>query len=185
MGRLITATLIFVIASTPVLSQSGSSDVSFDKANFKSDKEGLKEAMKELQKGESSYKASVYSKALVHFENAQKFNPDNAELNMKIGHCYLYSSHKTEALAFLEKSISLDAPLNNFVHFLLGQAYHLNMRWDNAVKSYGEYISNASDENKEQSKLAQKKIDECNYGKELVNSPVKVDIANLCGHINT
>ena len=181
------ATLIcaFILVSTPVVSQSGSGNIAFDKANFEGDREGFKEAEKELQKGEASYKAAVYSKALVHFEIAQIFNPNNAALNMKIGHCYLYSSHKTEALAFLEKSIALDAPLNNFINFLLGQAYHLNMKWDEAIKSYGEFVSNATEENKVQVALAKKKIDECNYGKELVKSPVKVKIENLGTNINS
>jgi len=175
----------FLLVSTSVMSQSGSDNISFDKTNFESDREGLKEAVKELQKGEASYKASVYSKALVHFEISHQFNPNNAELNMKIGHCYLYSSHKPEALAFLEKAIALDAPLDNFVHFLLGQAYHLNMSWDKAIKSFGEYVSNASDENIEQVELAKKKIDECNYGREQVKSPVKVKIENLGNRINS
>ena len=185
--NLVVSTLVgaFLLLSAPVISQTGSGNIAFDKANFENDKEGFKAAEKELQKGEASYKAAVYSQALIHFETAQKFNPNNAELNMKIGHCYLYSSHKTEALTFLEKSIALDAPLNNYVNFLLGQAYHLNMKWDEAIKSYGNFVSNATEENKKQVALVKKKIDECNYGKELVKSPIKVKIENLGNNINS
>ncbi|PCH98467.1 MAG: hypothetical protein COB85_01505 [Bacteroidetes bacterium] len=182
---LIFVSFVTVLNCYPALSQSGSRNISFEKANFESDKEGFKEALKELQRGEASYKNSVYSEALAHFELAQKFNPNNAELNMKIGHCYLYSSHKPQALGYLEKATALDAPLNNFIHFLLGHGYQLNMKWDEAIKSYGVYVSNASDENKGQIEIANKKIEECKYGKELVESPVKVKITNLGSQINS
>jgi len=181
---LVIAFLVLGPGDAIVYSQ-GSENTPFEKSYFANDKEGLKNAIKELQKGNSYHENGVYSKALPHLLEAHNFNPNNAELNMKIGHCYLYSSQKQDALSYLQSSIKLDAPINSYIHFLLGHAYHLKMEWDSAITEYGLYINQATKENNHHVSLAKKKIDECNYGKELVRAPLNVKIENLGEVINS
>ncbi|MFH1321460.1 MAG: OmpA family protein [Bacteroidota bacterium] len=157
----------------------------FEKGNFDHDKEGFKEAYKELQKGNTYYKSSAYSKALLHYLKANDFNPDNALLNVSIGHCYLNSSQKFAALPYLEKAIKLKTDIDVSVHFLLGKAYHLSMEWDRAIKEYERYMDKADVENNEMVKMARKKIEECKFGKELAKNVVKVKIENLGSAVNS
>ena len=42
--------------------------------------------------------------AIDSYLKADKFNPDNALLNYKIGRCYLDQNDKTEAINYLEKA---------------------------------------------------------------------------------
>lgn len=78
----------------------------------------------------------VYRQAIDYYAMAQSFNPDNDELNFKLGHCYLYSNYKLKAIPLLEKAFSLNSQVDPRIHYDLGRAYHLNMEWDRAIKEY-------------------------------------------------
>ena len=62
-------------------------NVEFSKDNFGGDKEGLKKALNDIKEGDKYYLESEvkYKLAIDYFLNANKFNPNNAELNYKIG----------------------------------------------------------------------------------------------------
>ena len=47
------------------------------------------------------YAATEY-KALEFYLPAQEFNPNNADLNRKIGHAYLYTNAPYKAMTFLK-----------------------------------------------------------------------------------
>ncbi|PIZ06496.1 MAG: hypothetical protein COY57_01690, partial [Flavobacteriales bacterium CG_4_10_14_0_8_um_filter_32_5] len=81
-------------------------DTPFDKKLFKEQKDAFKEAKDNLDAGnklfevipstyindnDNEYKVRVsyYKEALPLFSRANKFNPNNAELNYKLGRCYL------------------------------------------------------------------------------------------------
>ena len=91
-----------------------------------------------------------YYKALSLYQEILKGSPNNANLNFKIGFCYLNTSvDKTKAIPFLEfasghinekyNPASVDeegAPLE--VLFYLGKAYHVNYRFDDAERTFLE-----------------------------------------------
>ena len=54
--------------------------VAFTKDQFGADKEGLKEAQRELKAGDTEYRTDPprYAQALTHFLTAQQLNPNNA-----------------------------------------------------------------------------------------------------------
>ncbi|MBL4578118.1 MAG: hypothetical protein JKX74_06560, partial [Flavobacteriales bacterium] len=122
-----------------------SPDTPWDR-NLFDDKEAYKVAYKHLQKGESLYKQGIYSKALTHYLPAHKFNPNNSDLNLKIGQCYLYSSSKPSAKTYLVKALELNERINISIHLLLGKSYHLEMEWFRAIEQYGKFINLASQE---------------------------------------
>ena len=163
-------------------------NVEFNKENFGGDKEGLKKALNDIKEGDKYYLESEvkYKLAIDYFLNANKFNPNNAELNYKIGKCYLYSNDKTKCIAYFEKSYQLNPNLTEDIRYFLARGYHLDMQFDKAIEHYKAYKDKPKVKDKqEEVKDALKKINECNIGKEQVKNPARVFIDNLGQTINT
>jgi outer membrane protein OmpA-like peptidoglycan-associated protein len=163
----------------------GQTNTEFSKANFKSKPTELKEAQKNILTGDLNYYKLLYGKALDSYIPANKFNPNNAELNAKIGHCYLKSSNRSEALGYLKKAFKLDPQMDGYFIYLLGNAHHLNNEFDEAIKNYKLAKTNGSKMEPQLSSMADKKIAECTSGKKLIKTPVNVKIESLEGTINT
>src|SRR5690606_39591334 len=93
-------TIIFAGLTLASLAQ----NVDFKAANFKDDKDGLKKATDAIKTGEGFFSTANnaifsvqnpgnnYKKALAQFEIAQKFNPNNALNNLRIGIRHFYST---------------------------------------------------------------------------------------------
>ncbi len=160
----------------------------FTKANFSDRKTELKEVMKWIKQGDVYYKAGegMYRKALELYLKANNFNPNNAELNYKIGKCYLNSNQKTESVQYLEKAIELDPKVSPDVNYLLAQGYHLQSEFTKAIDKFKEYKKSLSPVNLgKEGKEIDKKIQECELGKELTNKPSRVFIDNIGDVINS
>ncbi len=149
-------------------------NVDFKQSNFKDQKVYLN-IKDNLLDGNDNYKDKYFIGALPFFLKAYSYNQNNAELNFKIGECYLHTGNKTEALKFLQSSYKLDSTYSPKIHLELGTVYQYIMDFDNAIKEYLIYskIIGKIDENLE------KKIQECNTGKQLVLNPIKGKIHNL------
>ena len=163
-------------------------NVEFSKDRFSNDKDGLKVAQREIKEGNEWYDMdpSRYELALPHFLAAQKFNPDNALLNFKIGDCYLHSGFKPRALAYLQKAYQLNPDVDPIIHYLLGRGLHLNARWQDAIKEYKTALPNAIGADKAGwAADIQKKMQECQYGQQLMRKPTRVFIDNAGAGINS
>ncbi len=112
----------------------------FTSENFPNNKAGLKEAQKEIKEGDFFYFELQYDEAILHYEVAGKFNPDNAELNLKMGNCYIHSVNKKKAIDYIEKAIRLKPDVDIDAHYLLGRAYHVNLEWDKAIEEYSRCL---------------------------------------------
>jgi len=163
-------------------------NVEFDKANFKEDKDGLKTAKDNLKTGDDLYAQGpgFYREAIAPYEAANTFNPNNADLNYKLGECYLASMFKFKALPYLEKAVKLNPSLDPYIHFLLGKAYHLDMQFEKAVAEYSQYqrtVMNGSDPYVVQEIMM--RLEQCANGKKLVANPIRVFVDNMGDNINT
>lgn len=165
-------------------------NVTFEKKNFKDDVKGYKQAMDSIDAGQKYYKMgpSRYYMAIPYFLAAEKFNPNNDQLNYLIGLCMLShnSAFKTNALPYLQMAYKLNPAVTPDIHYLLGRAYHLDMEWETAKQEYSSYLQTL-DQTKNAPQIAdtKKKIEECNNGEILVKTPVRVFIDNLGPNINT
>jgi tetratricopeptide (TPR) repeat protein len=178
-------TLLFVFAGTTLLK---AQNVEFKKANFPGKEKEFKVASRNVTQGKKYYNLGrgMYLMAIEYFLKAQTFNPNNAELNYLIGNCYLNTVQKTKSIEFFEKSIDLSPNQFKDIKYLLAQAYQLQLDFDKAITLFGDYKSTLSPA--ELNLLVNeinKKILECNNGKELVKNPVRVFIDNLGSQINT
>jgi outer membrane protein OmpA-like peptidoglycan-associated protein len=156
-------------------------------------KEALKTAQRALKDGEEHYTASParYSAALPLFLEAQKLNPNNAALNLRIGDCYLNLGDKTAALPYLQKAVTLEAGPAPRTHYVLGRAYQLNTKWVEAIKEYERAKPIAAGTTKKGQPVdasaadVARRIAECKTGQRLMQHPARVFIDNLGAALNS
>ncbi|MES2837905.1 MAG: OmpA family protein [Bacteroidota bacterium] len=177
-------TLLLVVLFASVSAQ----NVTFEKSNFPDKKEDLKIAKKAIEEGDNYYLTEYqnYNRALELYLQAQEFNPNNDELNFKIGDCYIHSGFKLKSLPYLEKAYKLNPKVSPEILYLLGRANHLNLKLDEAKKFYNKYKQSLDGKDVvERTNKANKGIDECNNGIELMKNPIRVFIDNLGPTVNT
>jgi outer membrane protein OmpA-like peptidoglycan-associated protein len=191
-GRFTSNLWLFCAISLASVQQGRAQSILFSKEQFKDNKDGLKNAQREIKAGDEAYLADPprYTAALPHYLEAQQFNPDNAELNVKIGECYLHSGTKALALSYLQHAQTL-APVNDSrTHYQLARALHLNAKWAAAIKEYqmstpiggskaadGELTVTAED--------LSRRIRECHNGQELQKHPARVFVDNAGPEVNS
>jgi outer membrane protein OmpA-like peptidoglycan-associated protein len=181
-------TFIFVSLNLVIISHAYSQDVPFEKDNFKDKKSGLKEAKSNLKEGDEFYESGsvYYNQALEYYLKANTFNANNAQLNYRIGKCYLFSNYKFKSIPFLEKAKKLNSEVDRELNFYLGKAYHLDQQWDKAIETYNAFKVKLKPQ-QDADLLAQvsRGIEECWNGKELVKNPIRVFIDNPGSEINS
>jgi len=163
-------------------------NIEFSKENFKEDKDGLKLAKDNIEKGDEFFNAGTpfYRQAIEPYLAANKFNPNNALLNYKLGQCYLYSNFKLKAIPHLEKAFQLNPNIDRYIGYFAGRAYQLDMQWDKAIKEYTGFQKtlNMNEEGQRYEEVS-KFIKECYSGKELSQKPIRVFIDNIGGDVNS
>ncbi len=155
---------------------------------FKIKQEGFKEAMKSIRIGNKAYRfgKATYHQARENYLKAYKYNDKNAELNYKIGICYLYSDDKFQAIKYLKKAFELNQKVTTDIHFQLARAYHMSLDFDNAIREYKLYKQSVPERRLERLEIdIDKYITECETGKSLISHPVRVIIQNLGKTVNS
>jgi tetratricopeptide (TPR) repeat protein len=157
-------------------------NVKFTSSNFKDNPSGLAFAQQKLRQGDEHLQLSEYEFALGFFLSADSVNPNNADLNVKIGLCYLNSIIKSRSLRYFQKALSLDKKISPRMPYFLGRGYHLNCQWDSAIAQYQLYLKKANAKEKVE---INKYLEECNNGKELAQHAVTAKLENLGPNINS
>ncbi len=178
--------LLILIFSTQGFSQQ---DTPFEKDYFAPEqKDALKDAIKEIKDGDKLYEEDIpiYAQALEHYLNAYDFNPNNAQLNYKIGKCYLKTIQKPKSVKYLESAYQLNPKVQPDILYLLARAYHLNLDIKKAMETYEEYKGSLSpNELSQKGDLIDKKIAECKVAQELIKEPVRIFVDNLGPQVNS
>lgn len=137
-----------------------------------------------LKEGDDAYRAGDNNTALSYYMKALEKNPENAEINYKIGSLYIHMIYKHRSLPYLEKAFALNPKISNDIHKLLGISYHYNLMWDKAIEQYELARETLKKDDPFQAKI-DRKIYECNNGKEFMANPVEARIVNMGGVLNT
>ncbi|MCB0793609.1 MAG: OmpA family protein [Flavobacteriales bacterium] len=127
-----------------------------------------------------------YALALPLYEQALQVNPNNAELQVKVGLCHLNGKRRQLSLPHFEQAAAL-APELPRVHFLLGMAYQLNARWDEAISSFEAHKASQKgipDLNVLYN-MGDKHIKECLNGKALMAQTGTAEVAPMGPEINS
>lgn len=174
----------FFIAFFVVCSLIAQVDVKFTGSNFPGKSEQLAIAKKQIKNADIFvFTENKIDQGLELYLKAFEFNPDNSELNFKIGYCYFNSIHKNKCLEYFEKAYLLNPKADKKIAYYLGRGYHLNYMFDKAIDFYNQYLKliNNKDDIEEIGKL----ITECRNGKDLLKDTVNVEIVNLGENINS
>lgn len=163
--------------------------VKVNKNEFKTENEtGLEEAWKSIREGDKLFKAGkgTYRDARELYLFAQRYNDKNAELNYKIGVCYLYSDDKYESIKYLRNAYLLKENVSEDIHLLLARAYHLTNEFDRAIEEYNKYLETLHPKKVAVESVQIKRfIEECKNGKVLVENPLRVIINNMGSNVNS
>jgi outer membrane protein OmpA-like peptidoglycan-associated protein len=147
-----------------------------------------------------TYSKEGYADARILFQDLYKRDSTNANVAFKLGVCFLSSRrYRPMAIPFFKKAAAdvtnnynesspkeRKAPL--IAYKFLGDAYHLNYQFDNAIEAYQKFIAvMATHLNLDKTLLveANRNIEMCTTGKMLVANPVKIKIQNLGATVNS
>lgn len=165
-------------------------NVDFKSANFKDDKDGLKKATDAIKAGEGFFKTANdavfatqnpgdnYKKALQQFEIAQKFNPNNALNNFRIGACLSYTTDPGKSIPYIKKAYELDKACDPFMEYYYGYALQLEGKFDEAIKAYSAFESGYKKAD-EFSKFVTLHVNECKNAKAAIAQPIRAWVDNV------
>lgn len=163
-------------------------DVKIRRGQFKKGSEGFRDAWKAIKAADAFYSQGkgAYKQAREKYLVAANYNPSNAELNYKLGVCYLFTDDKYQAISYLKQAYLMKPKVAGDIHFLMGRANHLVLNFDTALYEYKEQVVlSKRKDRKELIPLVTKLIEECENGKKLVQNPQRVIITNLGTNINS
>jgi tetratricopeptide (TPR) repeat protein len=138
-----------------------------------------------------------YPKALKLYLNILKSEPENADMKYKTGICYLNSENdKALAVKYLEEAagnISKKYNASSFKEmnappeamFLLGSAYRVENRLDEAISSYRAYKDQLDPKDDYNNTIVDQYIKSCTNATEMQQSPLNLQSTNLGGTVNT
>ncbi|MFZ1688726.1 MAG: OmpA family protein [Flavobacteriales bacterium] len=176
---LLAGLLVAVIGAT-------AQSVPFDKEHIpNSDQRNA--ALDAIKQGDKLFGTFVsYPQALAQYEKAYAVNPDNADLNLKIGLCHLNGRQRYMCMPNFEKAVQLE-PGTPRVHYLMGYAYQLNGEWDKAVAEYQLHKENSDGfaDPDPMYNTTERNMVECRNGRTLSASPVNAQVENLGAAINS
>lgn len=138
----------------------------------------------------------IYGLAIPFWEALLSENQDNANLNYKLGRCYLSMGiDREQALPYLIKaskdvakiydhfsSSEASAPIE--VYHYLAKAFHISGKLDDAELNYQRFLDEAG-RNHILRPEAEKGLEMCQVARELMASPVDVTITNIGTPINS
>jgi outer membrane protein OmpA-like peptidoglycan-associated protein len=145
-----------------------------------------------IEVADEVYKFGDIKDALEIYKQAVEANPENAYAQYMTGKCYLESVNKEKSLPFLQKALQLDDHIVPNIYYLIGTAYQLSYDFDSAVIYYNFYRTRVKNERddanfngKEEFRKIDRRILECNNGKEFLKKPVNVILENLGAGVNS
>ncbi len=128
-----------------------------------------------------------YHHALPIYLKLDSLMPNDGAVNYAIGKCYMHSEHKTSAVPYFEKTLTLGgAPVD--IYRDLAICYHLVHSFDKAIRFYNKALNRIPEEVEDvdaYKKHLTKNLESCHYAKTLVANPIDMEIVNVGEVINT
>lgn len=179
--------LLLVSVVLLALNVAAQQDVKVEKKEFRTSKPGYESAWKSVENGDKYFDAGTpfYKLAISDYRIAHLYNSENAELNYKIGVCYLYSQTREEALDYFLKALKINPLVSADILLLTGRAYQYNGRFTEAVGKYTEFIESDPKMKDTDMMRVKKYIDESNSGMLLVADTARILITNPGDTINS
>lgn len=137
---------------------------------------GYSQSTKDLVKqGDLYYGKKDYKKALGFYVDALNQNPDDADVNLKVGMSYLYSETKSKAARYIDKAYRLNPGINDDINYHLGVAFQNTNEFKKAMDQFEQFKK----KKKNLAEIANKKIAECRIADSLSQYELNVIIENV------
>ena len=145
-----------------------------------------KESIDELNESAEFYMSSEiqdYVRAYEAYDKLDKRDPSNPYYKYQKGMCAFHLPDKKQETVGLFETVYKMEPKETSVLLNLGKAYHINYRFDDAIKTFNEFLAtNPPDADKQ---VAEKLIKNSEYGKNVTQEMLQADIKNLAPPVNT
>lgn len=154
------------------------------------------ELNKLFKEAEEYFNSEKYAEALPIYLTIESNNLETANINFKIGICYLFSlSEKSKAIPYLltaTKGVSVKARESSLkernapvtAYYYLAQAYHANYQFDKALANYEKFRPFVTDDI-EMIANVNRQVAISKTAKELTAKATKIEIKNLGPAINS
>ena len=123
---------------------------------------------------------------------AANFDTTNMQANFEAGYMYITTINKEVAEKYFNRVYQQQPTYRFDLEYWIGRSYHYGLKFDDALDYYNRYktklektSTNYSGKDKVSSKEVERRIEECNNGKEFVSQPKAFSITNLGGEINS
>ena len=137
---------------------------------------GYTQSAKDLvQQGDLLYSKKDYKKALGFYLDALNLNPDDANVNLKVGMSYLYSETKSKAAGYIDKAYRLNPSINDDINYHLGVAFQNTNEFKKAIDQFESFKK----KKKNLGEIADRKIAECRIADSLSQYELNVIIENI------
>ena len=120
---------IFTLLNLSIIAQT---NIEFKAENF-SDKVAFNTANNDRLEGLDLFEEENHFTAIPYFLKDNKFNPNNADLNLKIEISYLHTNEKQKALEHIEKAKFLGV-ISEKTDYYTGRAYHYLLDFESAIE---------------------------------------------------
>ena len=133
--------------------------------------------------------------ALPMYLMLEQMDPDNSNIQYKIGICYLnIQGRKTSSIPYFEKAVQNITNNYSFSYkerkapkdalFYLGNAYHIALRLDDAIQYYNKFREALDKTEFYELDFINQELESCKSAEALMNTPVFFKIENLGDNIN-
>ncbi len=163
--------------------------VAFFSSNLVSAQKKLKKAISQAEEFIARDDFKTAASILKNYENIE---PTNGLLNLRLGYCYLNMDSTTElSISLLQQAVAsfpLKKKKNDYAfqaRFYLGQAYHTNYRFKEALNEFQALESKIPPKSKDLLASVQKELNYAKNAIKLSENPVNFKITNLGSGINT
>ena len=180
--------IIFCSISSFIFSQ----DIAFKSSNFKKEKQELRIAKENISIADEMRDNGIenilamkednilFMQALFYYNKAQDFNPNNAELNYKIGSCYLFTNQKEKAVDYLLRTKELTNDLPSDFLFFYAMALQLQGDYFEAGEQFDQFKISAKSKLYERYELLAKKYTkECLGANEILANSHRIWVDNI------
>lgn len=119
------------------------------------------------KRADEYFKSQQWSEAEPLYASVISNAPRDHDLNFRYGVCLLYGSkNKEEAIRRLKYAVTGSA-VNRTAYYYLGQAYHLNYQFNDAIKQYTKF-KQVADAGQLKELNVETDLKACNHGKKLL-----------------
>tara|TARA_B100000767_G_scaffold71961_1_gene68459 strand:- start:1585 stop:3684 length:2100 start_codon:yes stop_codon:yes gene_type:complete len=178
----------FLLISKVTFSQ----DISFKISNFKEQKQELRLAKENIAIADElrdegienilamKEESSLFLNAIFYYKIAQDFNPHSAELNFKIGSCYLFTNQKEKAAGYFIRVMELTTDYPSDFLFYYGMTLQLQGDYLRAVKQFEKFKITAKSKVYDRYQVLVKKfIKDCQGANEIMRISNRVWVDNI------